>query len=98
MGLLIGNKMWILSQIKVWGYAIVGAILAVLGVASVYFKNKAERIERERDTLSATVHAVRIRKRIEKEEEKRLSERVIKKEKEIKEKGYDKDLGSNDNW
>lgn len=89
--------MWILGQIKVWGYAIVGAVLAVLGVTSVYFKSKADRMERQRDTLKATVHAARVRKKIKEEEEKRLSERVEEKEKEIKEKGYDEDLGSN-NW
>lgn len=88
----------ILGQIKVWLYAILGSALAVLGLTSVYFRSKAKRVEQERDTLKATVHAERTRKRIEKEEEKRLSERVEKKEKEIKEKGYDKDLGSNDNW
>ena len=88
--------MWILGQIKVWGYAIVGALLAVLGVTSVYFKNKARRVSLERDTLRATVHAERTRKKIEKEEEKRLSERVEKRKEDIEEKGYDQDLGSND--
>lgn len=88
--------MWILAQVKAWGYAIVGALFAALGVASVYYRNKAQRLGRKADTLTATVHAERTRKKIEKEEEKRLSERVEKKEKEIKEKGYDQDLGSND--
>ena len=88
--------MMILSQIRLWATAALGVLLSVLGVLFVYFKNKAERLERERDTLKATVHAERTRKKIEKEEDKRLSERVEKKEKEIKEKGYDEDLGSND--
>lgn len=88
--------MLILAKLKVWGYAILGALLAVLGVTSVYFKNKARRVSLERDTLRATVHAERVRKKIEKEEEKRLSERVEKRKKDIEEKGYDQDLGSND--
>lgn len=88
--------MLILAKLKVWGYAILGALLAVLGVTSVYFKNKARRVSLERDTLRATVHAERVRKKIEKEEEKRLSERVEKRKEDIEEKGYDQDLGSND--
>lgn len=88
--------MWILAQVKAWGYAIVGALFAALGVASVYYRNKAQRLGRKADTLTATVHAERTRKKIEKEEEKRLSERVEKRKEDIEEKGYDQDLGSND--
>lgn len=88
--------MWILSQIRVWGMAIVGALLSVLGVMSVYWRSKAQRMERERDTLKATVHAVRVRAMIKKEEEKRLSKRVEEIKKEVKEKGNYEDLGSND--
>lgn len=88
--------MLILAKFKLWGAAALGVLLSVLGVLSVYFKNKAERMEVQRDTLQATVHAERIRKKIEKEEKKRLSERVEKRKEDIEEKGYDQDLGSND--
>lgn len=88
--------MLILAKFKLWGAAALGVLLSVLGVLSVYFKNKAKRMEVQRDTLQATVHAERIRKKIEKEEKKRLSERVEKRKEDIEEKGYDQDLGSND--
>ena len=88
--------MLIMAKLKLWGAAALGVLLSVLGVLSVYFKNKAKRMEVQRDTLQATVHAERIRKKIEKEEKKRLSERVEKRKEDIEEKGYDQDLGSND--
>ena len=89
----------ILTQLKAWLWAIVGALLAVLGVTSVYFKNKSERAARQRDTLKATVHAERTRKRVEKEVKKDLSQ----KEREIKERiKKDEEIDSlsnpNDNW
>lgn len=90
-----------LNQIKRWLYALVGGLLAVLGVISVYFKAKAERMERERDTLKATVHAERTRKRIEKEKKEELSRREsdIKKEgrKDVEDfEGFDNLTDSND--
>lgn len=93
--------MIILKKIKGWLYALVGGLLAVLGVISVYFKAKAERMERERDTLKATVHAERVRKMIEKEKKEELSRREsdIKKEgrKDVEDfEGFDNLTDSND--
>lgn len=71
-----------LNQIKIWLYAIGAAVFAALGLTSVYYKKKANRASAERDTLRATVHAERVRKKIEKIQKKELSRR----ESEIKEK------------
>lgn len=93
--------MLITKQIKLWLYAIAGGLLAALGVTSVYFKGKADRLQRDKDTLKATVHAERTRKRIEKEKKEELSRREsdIKKEgkKDVKDfEGFDNLTNSND--
>lgn len=91
-----------ITQLKAWGWAIVTALVAVLGVTSVYFKNKAERAARQRDTLKATVNAERVRKRIEKEKKQELSRRESEIKKEVKKKdeqdfkGVDNLTDSND--
>ena len=72
--------MW--NQIKIWLYAISAAVFAALGLTSVYYKKKANRASVERDTLRATVHAERVRKKIEKQQRKLLEE----KQEEIKER------------
>lgn len=82
-----------LTNLKLWAYAIVGSLLAVLGVTSVYFKGKADRMQRQRDTLKATVHSERTRKRIEKEKKIELSRR----ESEIRKKGKDENFEGFDN-
>ena len=89
------------KQIKAWGFAIAGALLAVLGVASVYYKEQAKKQRRKADTLQATVSAERTRKRIEKEKKIELSRREseIIKEKERKDgefTGFDNLTDSND--
>ena len=71
-----------LNQIKIWLYAKGAAVFAALGLTSVYYKKKANKASVERDTLRATVHAERVRKKIEKIQKKELSRR----ESEIKEK------------
>ena len=71
-----------LNQIKIWLYAKSAAVFAALGLTSVYYKKKANKASVERDTLRATVHAERVRKKIEKIQKKELSRR----ESEIKEK------------
>jgi hypothetical protein len=89
----------ILGQIKVWLMALGGALFAVLGVVSVYYKGKAKRMEIERDSLKATIHAVRVRKKIKKEEDIRLSKRVKEiKEKVNKNEEIDSLSNPNDNW
>ena len=91
-----------LVQIRIWLYAIGAAVLAALGLTSVYFKKKADKVSVERDTLRATVAAEKVRKMIEKTEKKALgeSERKIKKEIEKKDdkdfKGIDNLTDSND--
>lgn len=84
MGLLIGMKMILWNQVKAWVYALLGALLAGMGVFSVYYKKKAEKQQDRADTLTATVHAERTRKKIEKEKREELSRREsdIRKEKE----------------
>lgn len=88
--------MIILTWLKRWGYAIVGALLATLGVASVYYKKKGEKYKIRADTLKATVHAERTRKKIEKKKKEELSRREsdIKKETEKKD---EKDFNGIDN-
>ena len=86
----------ITANIKLWLYAILGSVLAVLGVTSVYFKNKAERLQREKDTLKATVNAERVRKKIEKKERIELSQRESEIKKEI-EKKDEEDFNGIDN-
>ena len=86
----------ILKQIKAWGLAILGAVLAVLGVTSVYYREQAKRQRAKADTLKATVHAERVRKRIEKEYKRDLGEIERKIKKEVKKKD-DKDFKGVDN-
>jgi CHASE1-domain containing sensor protein len=81
------------NQIKAWVYAIVGSLFAVLGVASVYYRGQAKKQRRKADTLTATVHAERTRKKIEKEKKIELSRR----ESEIKRKGKDENFEGFDN-
>lgn len=90
--------MILLNYVKGWLWAILSAVLAVLGVTSVYFRGKAKRLAQERDSLKATVHAERVRKRIEKEKKKVLEEDKKEIKKEIKEKGSYEGLGSNDDY
>lgn len=82
-----------IANLKLWLYAIGTALLAVLGVTSVYFKKKAERVAHQRDTLKATVHAERTRKKIEKEKKEELSRR----ESDIRKEGKDEDFKGFDN-
>ena len=86
-----------LSQIKIWLYAIGAAVFAALGLTSVYFKKKANRASVERDTLRATVHAERVRKKIEKIQRKELSRRESEIKEEIKKDEKDLDNLSNPN-
>ena len=81
------------TQVKLWIYAILGSVLAVLGFTSVYFKGKADKMKRERDTLKATVHAERTRKKIEKKEKRVLEEN----EREIRKKGKEENFEGFDN-
>ena len=81
------------TQVKLWIYAILGSVLAVLGFTSVYFKGKADKMRRERDTLKATVHAERTRKKIEKKEKRVLEEN----EREIRKKGKEENFEGFDN-
>ena len=78
------------NQIKAWVYALFGALLAGLGVFSVYYKKKADKQKDRADTLTATVHAERTRKEIEKKERTELSRREseIRKEKEKKDDAF----------
>lgn len=91
-----------LSQLKLWLYAILGSVLAVLGATSVYYRGKAKKVEQQRDTLKATVNAERVRKKIEKEHKRDLEEIERKIKKEIKKKdekefkGIDNLTDSND--
>jgi hypothetical protein len=85
--------MVILSQLKAWGYAIGAALLAALGGVSVYYRNKANKQKAKADTLQATVHAERTRKKIEKEKKIELSRR----ESEIKKEGKDENFEGFDN-
>jgi len=89
------------STIKLWLYAILGSVLAVLGFASVHYRGKAERMKRERDTLKATVHAERTRKKIEKEKKEELSRRESKIKERMKKVETSQDLDdlfNDDNW
>lgn len=88
--------MVIWNQIKAWGWAIVGALVGALGLVSVVQSKRAKKYKGRSDTLTATVNAERVRKRIEKEEKVVLEENKQKIKKEIKEKGTYEDLGSND--
>lgn len=87
-------------MIKQWLYAIVAALLGVLGVTSVYFKNKAERAARQRDTLKATVNAERTRKKIEKKKKEELSRRESDIRKEGKDENFEgfDNLNDSNNW
>lgn len=89
--------MILLHQIKRWGFAILGALLAVLGVTSIYFKGKAKKYKTQSDTLKATVHAERTRKKIEKEKKEELSRRESDIKKGIKNEDLD-DLFNDDGW
>ena len=88
------------STIKQWLYAIAAALLAVLGVTSVYFKNKAEKAARQRDTLKATVHAERTRKKIERKKKEELSRRESEIRKEGKDENFEgfDNLSDSNNW
>lgn len=87
-------------NLKLWAYAIGAAILATLGVTSVYFKNKAERLKRDKDTLKATIHAERVKKKIVKEKKKELSRREsdIKEKKDVKDPSDLDDLFNDSDW
>lgn len=87
-------------NLKLWAYAIGGALLATLGVTSVYFKNKAKRLKQDKDTLKATIHAERTKKKIEKEKKKELSRREsdIKEKKDVKDPSDLDDLFNDSDW
>ena len=76
----------VMVNLKLWLYAIGAAVFAALGLTSVYFKGKAKRVSAERDTLKATVHAERVRKKIEKKEKRVLEENERKIKEEVKKK------------
>jgi len=89
------------TQIKAWLWAIGAALLAALGLYSVTLKGQRDKARRKADTLTATVHAERTRKKIEKKKDIELS----RKESEIKERIKDAtkpvdldNLFDNDNW
>lgn len=87
----------------------VGVIL--LGIAAAIFrmkslKNQRDRAEAKADTLKATVHAQRVKERIKKEEEVKLSSRraeIAKEIEDIKRLGENSEgvknlLHPNDDW
>ena len=86
--------MWI----KKWAYAIGGAALGVLGLASVYYKRKSNKLGLKADTLEATVHAERVRKKIEKKKKEELSRRESEIKEEIKNEKTADNLTDSNNW
>ena len=87
-----------LSQIKLWLYAIGAALLAALGLTSVYFKKKSDKVSAERNTLKATVNAERLRKMIEKQEKRILEENEQKIKKEVKDEKSANNLSNPNDW
>lgn len=87
-----------LMWIKRWMYAILGSVLAVLGMTSVYYKGKAKKNKEKADTLKATVHAERVRKRIEKKERRVLEENEIKTKEKIKDDKTADNLTNSNDW
>lgn len=86
------------ATVKIWLYAILGSVLAVLGVRNVYLSKKAKQLKTERNTLKATVNAERVRKNIVKKQREELSRRESEIKKEIKDDKVPDNLTDSNNW
>lgn len=89
------------SSLKVWGLAILGAVLATLTMGVVTLKGQRDRAVLERDVAKATIHAERVKKKIEREKRKEVSRRETKIKEDIKDAKDPRDLDdlfNNDDW